>query len=120
MGSWHTFQMGSESYITKMALPGRRRTGGLGDTFNGSTSNGSYGGILGKPRSAGGGDPALGRRIDGLDNKLQGQEQSQRNMMDQMMKLSQELKMEMRKKVVSHDSKSDLPQVSFKINHEIK
>ena len=34
----------------------------------------------------------LGRRIDGLDNKLQGQEQSQRNMMDQMMKLSQELK----------------------------
>ena len=34
----------------------------------------------------------VGRRIDGLDNKIIGQEQSQRNMMDQMMKLSQELK----------------------------
>ena len=43
-------------------------------------------------------DPAIGRRIDGLDNKIQGQENSQRNLMDQMMKLSQELKLEMRKK----------------------
>jgi len=79
-----------------MALPGRRR---LESTFTSSTTNGSYGGILGKPRSAGvTSDPAIGRRIDGLDNKIMGQEQSQRNMMDQMMKLSQELKMEMRKK----------------------
>ena len=45
-------------------MPGRRRTGGLGETFNGSTSNGSYGGILGKPRSAGGGDPALGKHYN--------------------------------------------------------
>ena len=73
------------------ALPGRRRGAGLGDTFNGSTSQ--IGGFLGKPRSAGiSTDPAVGRRIDGLENKIQGQDQSQRNIMDQMMKLSQELK----------------------------
>ena len=73
------------------ALPGRRRGAGLGDTFNGSSSQ--IGGFLGKPRSAGiSTDPAVGRRIDGLENKIQGQEQSQRNIMDQMMKLSQELK----------------------------
>ena len=74
------------------ALPGRRRGAGLGDTFNG-TANNVIGGFLGKPRSAGiSTDPAVGRRIDGLENKIQGQDQSQRNIMDQMMKLSQELK----------------------------
>ena len=53
------------------ALPGRRRGAGLGDTFNGSTSQ--IGGFLGKPRSAGiSTDPAVGRRIDGLENKIQG------------------------------------------------
>ena len=67
-----------------MTLPGKGRFESVTTTlngFNGATS-----------------DPAIGRRIDGLDNKIQGQENSQRNMMDQMMKLSQELKLEMRKK----------------------
>ena len=67
-----------------MTLPGKGRFENVTTTlsgFNGTTS-----------------DPAIGRRIDGLDNKIQGQENSQRNMMDQMMKLSQELKLEMRKK----------------------
>ena len=50
------------------------------------------GSILGKSRSAGvPADQAMFKRIDGL-------EQSQHETMDQMMKMSQELKMEMRKK----------------------
>ena len=67
-----------------MTLPGKGRFESIitsTNGFNGATS-----------------DPAIGRRIDGLDNKIQGQENSQRNLMDQMMKLSQELKLEMRKK----------------------
>ena len=61
------------SHFGKMALPGS-------------------GSILGKSRSAGvPADQAMFNRIDGL-------EQSQHETMDQMMKMSQELKMEMRKK----------------------
>ena len=59
------------STFNSRALPGRRRGAGLGDTFNGSTNQ--IGGFLGKPRSAGiSTDPAVGRRIDGLENKIQG------------------------------------------------
>ena len=70
-----------------MTLPGRRRIESVSTTITGI--NGFNGAVA---------DPAMGRRMDGLDNKIQGQEQAQRNMMDQMMKLSQELKLEMRKK----------------------
>ena len=57
---------------------------------------------MGKPRSAGiSTDPAVGRRIDGLENKIQGQDQSQRNIMDQMMKLSQELKVSVTSDIIT-------------------
>ena len=34
----------------------------------------------------------LGRRLDGVEQKLNGQDQAQRNLMEQIMKLSQEMK----------------------------
>lgn len=92
-----------------MALPGMRGFGergasGLGGRRNNGfqTSNGSYGvnsALNGKPRSAAAlHDPSAARRLDGLEQRLNGHEQANRGLMEQIMKLTQETRMEMKKK----------------------
>lgn len=101
-----------------MALPGLRGYG-RDETFGGrnsgvaarrgQTSNGSYGPLTGnptpasgfKPRSAGGlignSDPALGRRLDAMEQRVSNQDSANRSLLEQMMKLQQDMRMELKK-----------------------
>jgi len=91
----------------KMALPGMRGygrddnwAGGRNSSYGRNKSSFDNGGGFsgGRLKTAGtSSDPALGRRVEGLEQRLGNQDSANRNILEQMMKLQQDFKMQMKK-----------------------
>jgi len=90
-----------------MALPGMRGygrddnwAGGRNSSYGRNKSSFDNGGGFsgGRLKTAGtSSDPALGRRVEGLEQRLGNQDSANRNILEQMMKLQQDFKMQMKK-----------------------